>query len=350
MARVGPRANVTTYDRVLEVVVDRTAARYGAWYELFPRSASDDASRHGTFDDVIARAALCPRPGLRRALFPADPSDRRHQPQGPQQRAARRSPATRAAPMRSAAGRRPRRHPSGARHAGGLPPLVDAARRHGLEIALDFAIQCSPDHPWMQAAPGMVPLAPRRHDQATPRTRRRSTRTSSTSTSTREALPSLWFALRDAVLFWVEQGVRIFRVDNPHTKPMPFWQWLIAEVHGRHPDVLFLAEAFTRPKMMQRLAKVGFTQSYTYFTWRNTKHELTEYLTELTQQRGDGRTIRPNFFVNTPDINPRAAADRRPARSSRRARCWPARCPACGACIQASSCARPRRCPAARST
>ncbi|HLS18564.1 MAG TPA: alpha-1,4-glucan--maltose-1-phosphate maltosyltransferase, partial [Paracoccaceae bacterium] len=119
----------------------------------------------------------------------------------------------------------------------------------------------------------------------------------------RDALPSIWYALRDVVLFWIGHGVKIFRVDNPHTKPLPFWEWMIAEVQAEHPDAIFLAEAFTRPKMMKRLAKIGFTQSYSYFTWRNTKAELTEYLTELTS--GDMPAImRPNFFVNTPDINP----------------------------------------------
>ena len=117
------------------------------------------------------------------------------------------------------------------------------------------------------------------------------------------ALPSIWYALRDVVLFWIGHGVKIFRVDNPHTKPVPFWEWLIREVLDRHPDVIFLAEAFTRPKMMKQLAKVGFTQSYSYFTWRNTKQELTEYLIELTQDEPK-EYMRPNFFANTPDINP----------------------------------------------
>src|SRR5690606_7022090 len=120
----------------------------------------------------------------------------------------------------------------------------------------------------------------------------------------RDAFPGLWFALRDVVLFWVARGVRIFRVDNPHTKPFPFWEWLIGEVRAQHPDVIFLAEAFTRPKVMARLAKLGFSQSYSYFTWRNTKTELEEYLVELTQGP-NLQTMRPNFFVNTPDINPR---------------------------------------------
>ncbi len=180
--------------------------------------------------------------------------------------------------------------------------LVAAARDHGLEIALDFAIQCSPDHPWIKDHPewfdwrpdGTIRFAenpPKRYEDIV------------NVHFYREAFPSLWHALRDVVLFWVDHGVRIFRVDNPHTKPFPFWEWLIAEVHERDPGVIFLSEAFTRPKPMKRLAKLGFSQSYTYFTWRNTKAELIEYLTELTttEQR---EYFRPNFFANTPDINP----------------------------------------------
>jgi starch synthase (maltosyl-transferring) len=181
--------------------------------------------------------------------------------------------------------------------------LIRAAHEHGLEIALDFAIQCSPDHPWITEHPdwfdwrpdGTIKYAenpPKKYEDIV------------NVHFYRDALPSLWFALRDVVLFWVERGVRIFRVDNPHTKPLPFWEWLIREVQDRHPDTIFLSEAFTRPKMMKRLAKVGFTQSYSYFTWRNTKAELTEYLTELTRDE-PREHMRPNFFVNTPDINPR---------------------------------------------
>ena len=149
----------------------------------------------------------------------------------------------------------------------------------------------------------MVRLASGRHRSSSPRTRRRSTRTSSTSTSTAAPCPRSGIELRDVVLFWVEQGVKIFRVDNPHTKPFPFWEWMIREVNDRHPDVIFLAEAFTRPKMMKKLAKIGFQQSYTYFTWRNTKQELIEYMTELARTEM-GEYYRPNFFANTPDINP----------------------------------------------
>ena len=117
-------------------------------------------------------------------------------------------------------------------------------------------------------------------------------------------MPSVWYELRDTFLFWIEHGIKTFRVDNPHTKPLPFWEWVIREVQDRHPDAVFLSEAFTRPKLMRRLAKIGFTQSYSYFTWRNTKAELIEYLTELTKDE-PAEHMRPNFFVNTPDINPR---------------------------------------------
>jgi starch synthase (maltosyl-transferring) len=180
--------------------------------------------------------------------------------------------------------------------------LVAAAHEHGLEIALDFAIQCSPDHPWLKQHPGWFRHRPDgtiKHAENPPK---KYEDIVNVDFYAEQAVPALWEALRDVVLFWVEEGVKIFRVDNPHTKPLPFWHWMIADVRGRHPDVMFLAEAFTRPKMMYRLGKVGFSQSYTYFTWRDTKAELTEYLTELAGAPAD--FYRPNFFVNTPDINP----------------------------------------------
>ena len=180
--------------------------------------------------------------------------------------------------------------------------FVAAAAERGMEVALDFAIQCAPDHPWVrehkewfQYRPdGSIKFAenpPKKYEDIV---------NVDFYNPDREGL---WRELRDAVLFWIDQGVRIFRVDNPHTKPVPFWEWMIREVKARCPDAVFLAEAFTRPKMMRALAKAGFTQSYTYFTWRNTKGELTEYLTELTQ--GPAKEyFRPNFFANTPDILP----------------------------------------------
>ena len=193
-------------------------------------------------------------------------------------------------------------HPA-TRHAGGFPRLVAAAKANGLEIALDFAIQCSPDHPWLKQHPDWFRWRPDGSLRYAENPPKKYEDIVNPDFYAPAALPGLWHALRDVVQFWIDQGVRIFRVDNPHTKPLPFWHWMIADIRDRHPDVLFLAEAFTRPKVMYRLAKVGFTQSYTYFTWRNTKQEITEYLTELTAPPVSD-FFRPNFFVNTPDINP----------------------------------------------
>jgi starch synthase (maltosyl-transferring) len=180
--------------------------------------------------------------------------------------------------------------------------LVKAAQGLGLEIALDFAIQCSPDHPWVREHPewfyprpdGTIKYAenpPKKYQDIYP------------INFASPAWASLWDALLGAVRFWIDQGVRTFRVDNPHTKPLDFWAWLIRQVQERDPDVIFLSEAFTRPKVMRALAKAGFTQSYTYFTWRNFKEELTEYLEELTRSEM-AEYFRGNFFVNTPDILP----------------------------------------------
>ena len=181
--------------------------------------------------------------------------------------------------------------------------LVAAAKDNGLEIALDFAVQCSPDHPWLREHPDWFRWRPDGSMRYAENPPKKYEDIVNPDFYADAAMPALWLALRDAVQFWVDQGVRIFRVDNPHTKPLPFWHWMIADIRGRHPDVIFLAEAFTRPKLMYRLAKVGFTQSYTYFTWRNTKQEIIEYLTELNAPPVRD-FFRPNFFVNTPDINP----------------------------------------------
>jgi starch synthase (maltosyl-transferring) len=182
--------------------------------------------------------------------------------------------------------------------------LVERARAKGLELALDIAFQCSPDHPWVREHPewfrarpdGTVQYAenpPKKYQDIYP------------FDFEGEAWQALWAALRDVILFWCDQGVRVFRVDNPHTKPLPFWEWCLAEVKARHPDALFLSEAFTRPKLMQRLAKLGFSQSYTYFTWRNTKRELWEYFDGMARS-GVREFLRPNLWPNTPDILPEA--------------------------------------------
>jgi hypothetical protein len=221
--------------------------------------------------------------------------------------------------------------------------LVSAAREHGLEIALDFAIQCSQDHPWIKEHPEWFEWRPdgtiRYAEKPAEEIRGHRPRP-----FLRRGTSEVWYAFRDIFLFWVDKGVKIFRVDNPHTKPVPFWEWVIREVQDRHPDVIFLAEAFTRPKMMKRLAKVGFPQSYSYFTWRNTKAELTQYLTELTGTECR-HYMRPKFFVNTPDINPLyLQTSGRPG--FRTGWCWRRRSPAITAFITATSFARPRRCPA----
>ena len=175
--------------------------------------------------------------------------------------------------------------------------------RKDLEIALDFAIQCSPDHPWLRDHPEWFNWRPDGSLRYAENPPKKYQDIVNVDFYGEQSFPALWNTLRDVVLFWCEQGVRIFRVDNPHTKPLPFWEWFIAQIRGRFPDVIFLSEAFTRPKMMYRLAKAGFSQSYTYFTWRNSKQELTEYFTELTTTNVKDY-FRPHLFVNTPDINP----------------------------------------------
>ena len=173
---------------------------------------------------------------------------------------------------------------------------------HGMEVALDFAVQCSPDHPWLKQHPQWFRRRPdgsMRYAENPPKKYEDIVNPDFAS----EDAGALWNALRDVILFWINQGVKIFRVDNPHTKPFRFWEWLIHEVQLRHPDVIFLAEAFTRPKLMKGLAKLGFTQSYTYFTWRTQRWEIEQYLTELTGYP-ERDFYRPNFFVNTPDILP----------------------------------------------
>jgi starch synthase (maltosyl-transferring) len=302
MAAHGERAYVSRYPRVLEVVVDRTAARFSSWLEIFPRSASPGPGRHGTFADVVGLLPMVREMGFDVLYFP---------PIHPIGRTARkgRDNATTAGPddpgSPYAIGAAEGGHDAIDGQLGTLDDfrhLVRQAERHGVEIALDFAVQCSPDHPWIVQHPEWYYWRP----DGSVRTAENPPKKYQDIVNVsfyRDAFPGLWLALRDLVLFWAGEGVRIFRVDNPHTKPLPFWEWLIREVQDRHPDTVFLAEAFTRPKPMGRLAKLGFTQSYSYFTWRNTKAELTEYMTELTATQS-AEYLRPNFFVSTPDILP----------------------------------------------
>ncbi len=302
MRRAGLRTNLSRYDHKIEVTADRPIAACAAWYEMMPRSQSGDPLRHGTFDDAIARLPYVRDLGFDVLYFPPI------HPIGQTNRKGRNNSLTARADDPGspyAIGAKDGGHDAIHAELGDFDDfarLIAAARTHGLEVAIDFAIQCSPDHPWIKEHPewfdwrpdGTVKFAenpPKKYEDIV------------NVHFYRDALPSLWIALRDVVRFWIEKGVTIFRVDNPHTKPVPFWEWMIADIQAEHPETVFLAEAFTRPKMMKRLAKVGFTQSYSYFTWRNTKWELTDYLTELTKTEA-AEYMRPNFFVNTPDINP----------------------------------------------
>jgi starch synthase (maltosyl-transferring) len=297
-----PRGNLSRYDRELIVICDRTAARYSSWYELFPRSMSDDPARHGTFDDVIKKLPYVQAMGFDVLYFPPiHPIGKTNRKGRNNSLKAERGDPGSVYAIGSDAGGHDAIHPE----LGTLEDfrrLVEAAKNHGLEIALDFAIQCSPDHPWIKEHPDWFDWRPDGTLKYAENPPKKYEDIVNVDFYNKGAFPSLWYALRDVVLFWAQEGVRIFRVDNPHTKPLPFWKWMIREVNRTYPDVIFLAEAFTRPKMMRALAKIGFQQSYTYFTWRNTKVELMSYVTELAGEMGE--YYRPNFFVNTPDINP----------------------------------------------
>jgi starch synthase (maltosyl-transferring) len=300
MARHPDRRHVATFDRELRVQVDRERARFSAWYEMFPRSCSVEPGRHGTWRDCEARLAYVAEMGFDVLyLPPIHPIGRRHR------KGRNNDPATGPDDVGSpwAIGSSEGGHTAIHPDLGSLDDfrrLVARARDLGIEIALDYALQCSPDHPYVQAHPrwfkwrpdGTVQYAenpPKKYEDIYP------------IHFEHDDWKGLWDELKSILLHWIEQGIRIFRVDNPHTKPFKFWEWVIAEVRRDHPDVIFLSEAFTRPKVMYHLAKLGFTQSYTYFAWRNTKHELTTYFTELTQTEVK-EYFRPSLWPNTPDI------------------------------------------------
>ena len=302
MTATDPRERATTTDAYL-VEVDRREAVFASWYELFPRSMTDDKQRHGTFRNTIARLPAIRDMGFDVLYFP---------PIHPIGKAFRKGPNNTLTPgpddpgspyaIGSPDGGHTAIHPQ----LGTLDDfraLRDAAHEHGLELALDFAIQCSPDHPWLKEHPEWFDWRPDGSIKYAENPPKKYQDIVNVDFYADGAIPSLWQALCDVVLFWAGEGVRTFRVDNPHTKPFPFWEWMIARVRAKYPDALFLSEAFTRPKPMYRLAKAGFSQSYTYFTWRNTKREFIDYLTELTTTPPKD-FFRPNFFVNTPDINP----------------------------------------------
>ncbi len=302
MERYPLRRFLTTYGHELSVVVDRKRALYGAWYELFPRSCGGKAGEHGSLRE--AEACLAPVAAMGFDVLYLPPIH----PIGRTKRKGRNNtlsthPEDPGSPwaIGAAEGGHTMIHPD----LGTLEDFrhfVAATKEMGLELAMDIAFQCAPDHPYVKEHPqwfrhrpdGSVQYAenpPKKYQDIYP------------FDFECDDWQALWEELRDVILFWVGQGVQIFRVDNPHTKPFAFWAWVIDEVKARHPDVLFLAEAFARPRIMHRLAKLGFTQSYTYFTWRNTKWELTQYLHEL--MHGEAREyFRPNLWPNTPDILP----------------------------------------------
>ncbi|HEY4174351.1 MAG TPA: maltotransferase domain-containing protein [Rhodopila sp.] len=288
---------------VQTVRVDRLAAEFASWYELFPRSVTHDPAGHGSFRSVIERLPDIRAMGFDVLYFPPIHPIGRINRKG-RNNSLRAEPNDVGSPyaIGSAEGGHDSVHPQ----LGTLDDflsLVRAARDNDLEIAIDFAVQCAPDHPWVTQHRDWFRWRPdgsMRYAENPPKKYEDIVNPDFYGDA---SFPAVWTALRDVVQFWVDQGVRIFRVDNPHTKPLPFWQWMIADIQSRHPDVLFLAEAFTRPKPMYRLAKQGFSQSYTYFTWRDSKAELIAYLTELTTPPVVD-FFRPNFFVNTPDINP----------------------------------------------
>jgi starch synthase (maltosyl-transferring) len=303
MAAADPRSFRLCLEVPIPVESERKAAGFGSWYEMFPRSQSGDSSRHGTFDDVVRRLPAVREMGFDVVYFPPI------HPIGETNRKGRNNnlkadPGDPGSPyaIGSKEGGHDAIHPELGTF-DDFQRLIAEASKLGLEVALDFAIQVSPDHPWLKQHPEWFDWRPDGSIKYAENPPKKYEDIVNVDFYTEGAKPSLWVALRDVVKLWVDQGVKLFRVDNPHTKPFPLWEWLIADIRRDHPEVVFLAEAFTRPKVMYRLAKIGFSQSYTYFTWRNTKWELTEYLTELA--KGAPRDFfRPHFFVNTPDINP----------------------------------------------
>ena len=300
MARHPDRTRGFTHEPALGVVVERERARFGAWYEMFPRSTAPVPGQHGTFKTTEDRLPYVASMGFDIVYLP---------PVHPIGRAFRKGPNNSLTPEPDdpgspwAIGGPEGGHKSVHPDLGTLADfdhLVEAARKLNLEIALDIAFQCSPDHPYVKEHPqwfrhrpdGTIKYAenpPKKYQDIYP------------IDFESEDWEALYAELLDVFLFWVGHGVTIFRVDNPHTKPFRFWDWVIREVRDRCPDAIFLAEAFTRPKLMLRLAKGGYPQSYSYFTWRNTKATIQEYFTQLTQTDLI-ETMRPNLFANTPDI------------------------------------------------
>jgi starch synthase (maltosyl-transferring) len=297
-----PKKALTAYSKELSVYVDREKARFSTWYEFFPRSSSENYGVHGTFKDCERLLPRVQRMGFDTLYLPPI------HPIGEVNRKGKNNTTTtEQGDVGSTWG-------VGSQHGGhkdihpdlgnidDFKALIKKAKEHNIEIAMDYALQAAPDHPWVKEHPqwfkwrpdGTVQYAenpPKKYQDILP------------IYWESEDYVNLWKACLDILLYWIDCGIEIFRVDNPHTKPYHFWNWVITEVKSKHPNVLFLAEAFTAPKVMHQLGKQGYTQSYTYFTWRNSKHEIIEYVEELTKT-DQKEYMRPNFWPNTPDINP----------------------------------------------
>ncbi|MEQ1587937.1 MAG: alpha-1,4-glucan--maltose-1-phosphate maltosyltransferase [Cyclobacteriaceae bacterium] len=296
------RENETKLNQEISIQVEYTKANYSAWYELFPRSASLESGKHGTFQDCIRLLPRIAAMGFDVLYFPPIHPIGKINRKGKNNNV-RSLPDEPGSPW--AIGSDEGGHKSVLPALGTLEDfkkLIAESKKLGIDVAMDIAFQCAPDHPYVQEHPewfkqrpdGSIQYAenpPKKYQDIYP------------FNFESDNWKALWEELRSVFFFWMEQGVTIFRIDNPHTKPIPFWHWVIAEVQKQNPDVIFLSEAFTRPKVMASLAKVGFTQSYTYFTWRVSKQELIEYVNDLVY--GPSRNyFRPNFWPNTPDILP----------------------------------------------
>jgi len=302
MSRVRDTTLVTTYPQHFDIEIERRKAGFSAWYELFPRSASPQENSHGTFRDVINILPRIAEMGFDTLYFP---------PIHPIGRVKRKGKNNSLTPSDTdpgspwAIGNVMGGHKSIHPELGSVADfsaLVTEAKKLNLEIALDIAYQCAPDHPYVKEHPqwfkwrpdGTVQYAenpPKKYEDILP------------FDFETDDWKNLWQELKSVIDYWIELGVQVFRIDNPHTKSFGFWEWMIREVRLKHPEIIFLAEAFTRPRMMERLAKIGFNQSYTYFTWRNEKWEFEQYLNELTKT-DQQYYFRPNFWANTPDILP----------------------------------------------
>ncbi|MFK8007776.1 MAG: alpha-1,4-glucan--maltose-1-phosphate maltosyltransferase [Saprospiraceae bacterium] len=297
-----PNKKLVKESKELQVYVDRKKARFSTWYEFFPRSSSEKKDTHGTFKDCERLLPRISKMGFDTLYFPPI------HPIGEVNRKGKNNTTeAKAGDVGSAWG-------IGSKHGGhkdihpqlgsieDFKNLIKKAKKENIEIAMDYALQAAPDHPWVTSNPdwfkwrpdGTVQYAenpPKKYQDILP------------IYWETEDYKNLWEECLDTLFYWIDCGINVFRVDNPHTKPYYFWGWIINEVKKKHPDVIFLAEAFTKPKVMKQLAKQGYTQSYTYFTWRNSKYELIEYMNDLTQT-DQKEIMQPNFWPNTPDINP----------------------------------------------